>query len=696
MHGHNYGFFNDRPPRKPQRRVAAPPRRFHSPTVPFQNRPSTVQTNCPPHPLDYYTQLQTERQNLIQIPLRFIPMGPPPKVPNNFCKPNILTCKPQPPYDSSADSLEENWLEFKTETGKIYYYNNTTKETTWIRPNAIIKTTTKNASVKWKTATSPEGKTYYYNTETFETSWFAPESIDQPLPSKMDQIEKTLPTKRGQVENAQTSKAGQIDDLEKAIRATIGGQRELQKLPLQKSLPNLREDLPARKRREEIFSEMLESKCNQGKIAVTDSWDYVVKFINSDPRFGIITKGSEKRKIFNTWKVQRMNAEQKELIVARNKAKSDLTAYLLEHPKMKTDIIYRTACKRFQEQKIWQIVSDEDRQIIFADVKRVVHKRALAAVKSAQQKNHKALLDIFKGIKEIDYKTTWAKTQKLLAEDERFQKAFDLQELHKDDALLIFEKHTTQAEKAHETEKTAQDNLTQRTKRKIRENYIALLDELHQKGIIHSESRWSSIRPIISSDVRFNNMFLQNGTNALDIFKFYVEDLKDRISTRASLIAKALSEKGKVLQFDTPYDQFAQWVQMNNRIEKIDGSTLLRCYELLALKAIQKKKEERKQEKEEFYKFLGAQADMNTDAEWSKILPKIEGKPAFKAIETDTLREKYFDDYIKDLRAGGKSGKERKHKQHGKKHSRKKRKHSSRDHEHKAKKTRRKSIKDKD
>ena len=58
--------------------------------------------------------------------------------------------------------------------------------------------------------------------------------------------------------------------------------------------------------------------------------------------------------------------------------------------------------------------------------------------------------------------------------------------------------------------------------------FAALLDELHENGKLTSMSLWVELYAMISGDVRFSAMLGQPGSTPLDLFKFYVDDLKSR------------------------------------------------------------------------------------------------------------------------------------------------------------------------
>jgi len=97
--------------------------------------------------------------------------------------------------------LEDDWIETQDSEGQTYYYNRATEETSWDRPNSLIKEKESNTAVKksnddgisndtqvkeeekpiegdWIETQDNEGQTYYFNKKTEETSWERPAQLD--------------------------------------------------------------------------------------------------------------------------------------------------------------------------------------------------------------------------------------------------------------------------------------------------------------------------------------------------------------------------------------------------------------------------------------------------------------------------------------------------------------------------------------
>lgn len=78
--------------------------------------------------------------------------------------------------------------------------------------------------------------------------------------------------------------------------------------------------------------------------------------------------------------------------------------------------------------------------------------------------------------------------------------------MDKEDALIVFEEHIRVLEKEELEEREREKKRTKRLCRKNRDQFLELLNSLHEEGKLTSMSLWVELYPIISADIRFSAM----------------------------------------------------------------------------------------------------------------------------------------------------------------------------------------------
>ncbi|EPB76032.1 FF domain protein [Ancylostoma ceylanicum] len=472
------------------------------------------------------------------------------------------------PQAQAPTTQECPWTKHETAEGRVYYYNKITKESSWNKPDELktpqerqersTPTTSSSSSsnVIWKEYKTPEGRAYYYNTVTKETTWTKPESMTAAAATT-----EAAKTTTEEVKKEKTEEPKEESEMEKAMKATLASMTV--PLPAETNIatPEQAVEVAAddneqdlKKRQAERFRDLLRDKYNEGKITSTCNWEHAVKHIQSDPRFRILTKVSEKKQLFNAWKVQRQKEERDEKRLAIKKAKEDLEKWLQDHPKMKPGLKYMRAREIFNKEPVWQAVHEDDRQDIFREALAYVTKRDADLNRETRKRNIKALAEILESMDQITYKTTWAQAQRLLIENPQFA----------DDTTL-------------------QSELT-------------------------SMSLWSSLYPVISSDPRFDAMLTQDGSTPLDLFKFYVEELKEQYGQDRRVIKDILNDQKKVVQAESKEREAEREEARKKRRQESEFRHLLRAQQPVV--------------------------DANT--EWSAVRGKIEKEKAFLVKESDS------------------------------------------------------------
>ena len=72
--------------------------------------------------------------------------------------------------------LPEGWSEQKNAKGKVFYFNNSTKKSTWTRPGLVPSPEKGRQALPpgWTEQVGKSGKTFYYNEETGKSVWKRP------------------------------------------------------------------------------------------------------------------------------------------------------------------------------------------------------------------------------------------------------------------------------------------------------------------------------------------------------------------------------------------------------------------------------------------------------------------------------------------------------------------------------------------
>ncbi|KAH0621395.1 hypothetical protein JD844_022645 [Phrynosoma platyrhinos] len=573
------------------------------------------------------------------------------------------------------------WKEYKSDSGKPYYYNSQTKESRWAKPKeledleAMIKAEESSAKAEESISTSssagvPSGVTNATATIP-EAPVAAPSAPAIPPAASAPEAEPSAVATTLENENRatastdeQTQPAAPVVQEQSADVVT----NSVEETPKQESLdatPKKEEEdaQPVKKtytwntkeEAKQAFKELLKEK----RVPSNASWEQAMKMIINDPRYSALAKLSEKKQAFNAYKVQTEKEEKEEARLKYKEAKESFQRFLENHEKMTSTTRYKKAEQMFGEMEVWNAISERDRLEIYEDVLFFLSKKEKEQAKQLRKRNWEALKNILDNMANVTYCTTWSEAQQYLMDNPTFAEDEELQskdkitslleigllwclDMDKEDALICFEEHIRALEKEEEEEKQKGLLRERRRQRKNRESFQIFLDELHEHGQLHSMSSWMELYPTISSDIRFTNMLGQPGSTALDLFKFYVEDLKARYHDEKKIIKDILK-----------------------LLEKAEARERER-----------EKEEARKMKrKESAFKSMLKQATppIELDAVWEDIRERFVKEPAFEDITLESERKRIFKDfiYLLEHECQHHHSKNKKHSKKSKKHHRK-------------------------
>ncbi|XP_041498600.1 pre-mRNA-processing factor 40 homolog B isoform X8 [Microtus oregoni] len=520
-------------------------------------------------------------------PLTQIPGMVPPMMPGMLMPAVPVTAATAPGADTASSAVTGTgppralWSEHVAPDGRIYYYNADDKQSVWEKPSVLkSKAELLLSQCPWKEYKSDTGKPYYYNNQSQESRWTRPKDLDdlealvkqestgkqqaqqlqtlqpqpQPQPPQPQPDPPPIPPgpipvpmallepEPGRSEDCDVLEAAQpleqgFVQREEGPSSSTGQHRLLQEEEEARPEPE-RPGLSwsNREKAKQAFKELLRDKA----VPSNASWEQAMKMVVTDPRYSALPKLSEKKQAFNAYKAQREKEEKEEARLRAKEAKQTLQHFLEQHERMTSTTRYRRAEQTFGDLEVWAVVPERDRKEVYDDVLFFLAKKEKEQAKQLRRRNIQALKSILDGMSSVNFQTTWSQAQQYLMDNPSFAQDQQLQNMDKEDALICFEEHIRALEREEEEERERARLRERRQQRKNREAFQTFLDELHETGQLHSMSTWMELYPAVSTDVRFANMLGQPGSTPLDLFKFYVEELKARFHDEKKIIKDIL------------------------------------------------------------------------------------------------------------------------------------------------------------
>ncbi|XP_022656646.1 pre-mRNA-processing factor 40 homolog B-like isoform X2 [Varroa destructor] len=558
----------------------------------------------------------------------------------------------------TGNTAQCDWTEHTSPDGRIYYYNSVTRKSSWDKPDELKSSTELLLSrCPWKEYKSESGRLYYYNAETKESKWSIPKELED-IRRLLEMEGKVKTAVRLELPNSASGTPTINSPVASVEQPPIDEASRTSFAPDDDSQSNqdgavVKLEYKDKREMADAFRVLLRER----NVASNASWENAVKAISQDPRYAALKKLPDRKQIFNLYKTQRAKEEKEEQRMKIRKAKEDLEQFLLNSPQLNMNVRYKKAYELFGHLPVWTAVGDRERKELYDDIMTIVTKRDKEAQRALRKKNMATLADILDAMAEVTHRTTWQEAQQLLLDNPTFAEDAELLGMDKEDALTIFEDHIRELEKEHEAEREREKKVLKRSQRKAREGFQALLADLHDKGKLTSMSLWSELYPVIRSDPRFNNMLGQPGSTPLDLFKFFVAELKDRLIDEKKIIKEILREKNFTVEVDTQFEQFVTVISEDKRSATLDAGNVKLTYTALMEKAAAREKERLREEQRKVKRAEAAfrsilrnlSPPVEYDSSYDKIRPLIESHPDFNGLLLESERVRVFKEYTTAL-----------------------------------------------
>jgi len=399
----------------------------------------------------------------------------------------------------------------------------------------------------------------------------------------------------------------------------------------------------------EAFKDYLREKNVPG-----GTWEQCIKIISKDPKYNAFKKLNEKKQAFNAYKTQKQKEEKEEQRLKAKQSKENLEKFLLSHEKVESTTKYYRCEEMFCGSEPWKAVPEPDRRDIYEDCIHNLAQREKEEARVLKKRNIKVLRKLLESMDSIAYQTTWSEAQVLLLENNEFKSDISLLGMDKEDALIVFEEHIRALEVEEAEERELEKKRQKRLQRKNRDNFLALLDALHEDGKLTSMSTWVELYPTISADLKFSAMLGQPGSTPLDLFKFYVDQLKANFHDDKKIIKEILKERKFIVTASTSFEQFATAVCEDQRSASLDAGNVKLTYNSMLEKAEAVEKERQKEENRRLRKMENEVKNIWLDAgltpthTWDKAKEALVGKLDYEAYDKDVKIEDIWNEFINE------------------------------------------------
>eukprot|EP01004_Peranema_trichophorum_P002123 NODE_1294_length_2025_cov_84.735542_g1095_i0.p1 GENE.NODE_1294_length_2025_cov_84.735542_g1095_i0~~NODE_1294_length_2025_cov_84.735542_g1095_i0.p1 ORF type:complete len:641 (-),score=177.97 NODE_1294_length_2025_cov_84.735542_g1095_i0:39-1961(-) len=544
----------------------------------------------------------------------------------------------------SEEKHGDEWVEYKTPEGKVYYYNKSTKKTQWDKPRELLEKELGGAFGKtpWKEYTNADGRKYYHNSITKQTTWERPKELD-PETIKARQPVVTAP----QELIFPDAKRKEDEELNRNL-PKVGPTETVDKLPVN----NLQLQHQAtiiystKKDRAAAFKELLDSK----KVDPELKWEEAMKIIIKDERYKALKTVADRKAAYAEWCERRRKQLREQAVQERKKAQEDYMSMLSEHDEITPRMSFKKALNYIERDPRFEKVQPErERENLYEDYIVELEKKLKDKAKETRREHMAAFRQLLEETKSININSQWKKVQELLDEDPRYQM------LDKQDRHIVFEDYIREMERREEEEKIKEREEKKKQERKVRDEFRQLLREMNKDGHLDYKTKWKQFAESVKNHPVYISMEKQ-GT-AKDLFEDYIGELESAIREDKKTIKRIMEDVGFMLKPETTLDEFIEGLKIDptGTFDSLDIAIVRAVYDDLQDKLEDNEdqdEESRKKAKaaDKFKDYLQATSVIDANSTFEECLPLLQESSFYRAISTEDDARQIFDEYITRLK----------------------------------------------
>eukprot|EP01119_Soliformovum_irregulare_P003348 TRINITY_DN1378_c0_g1_i13.p1 TRINITY_DN1378_c0_g1~~TRINITY_DN1378_c0_g1_i13.p1 ORF type:complete len:515 (+),score=220.97 TRINITY_DN1378_c0_g1_i13:401-1945(+) len=431
-------------------------------------------------------------------------------------------------------------------------------------------------STSWRKIQTNTGKQYYYNVETKETTWSMPIEL---FAMDFEDPEQNEGGDAPEGNGDDTSESSSVGEKRKSEQSDEPEGKSAKTDDVDES------DGPTEQERIEIFKQMLREK----NVARFGNWEKELPKFAFDPRFKILPKYADRITVFEDYVrnvVVEQKQERKDKIQSAKDAASNNESLMSQ---LTPDMTFDQFKELIRGEEAFKILVTKDKEKVFQELVEPLKKKESEEKENNRLNAMDDFEDLLAETKGITALTPWIKARKLLEKDERFHSEF-LDAKSKED---LFQKYigllkeesqkkkdreeAAKKEREQQVSKTRQVETREREKvagrSRDQENTI-LFQVMLREEIRDPRASWSRSRKILEADSRWESSHIPTEMKE----KLFRDHLKNIQAERAAEFRSLLADKADI-DFDSRFDDIRHRIIDDPRYDSVDSEERREIFE---------------------------------------------------------------------------------------------------------------------